>query len=215
MGRLRSGMPKTFGEIGHRHPVGDPGRAGDEDIKSLVIGQAGENLVRYAKRNDRNQEFRRKDWNGSRDGLKKFKGHCCPARPPWTSRSPIPRRRSITTSGSLIKSRVRRSTKTQGTLGTPFYLGSHQLLGWCPNQKTSSNNRCFIVMKLSRKQLMRIAPKPWDLTIWRVALAVRFTAGPSTKILTGPYAGKYDEGPEYTSQGAFCGEPDIPSWKRC
>ena len=28
------------------------------------------------------------------------------------------------------------------------------------------------------------------------------------KIPTGPYAGKYDEGPEYTSQGAFGGEPD-------
>ena len=31
------------------------------------------------------------------------------------------------------------------------------------------------------------------------------------KIPTGPYAGIYDEGPEYTSQGAFCGEPDCRS----
>jgi aldehyde:ferredoxin oxidoreductase len=28
------------------------------------------------------------------------------------------------------------------------------------------------------------------------------------KIPSGPYAGRYDEGPEYTSQGAFGGEPD-------
>jgi aldehyde:ferredoxin oxidoreductase len=31
------------------------------------------------------------------------------------------------------------------------------------------------------------------------------------KIPSGPYAGKYDEGPEYTSQGAFGGEPDCKS----
>ena len=31
------------------------------------------------------------------------------------------------------------------------------------------------------------------------------------KIPSGPYAGKYDEGPEYTSQGAFCGETELPS----
>jgi len=30
------------------------------------------------------------------------------------------------------------------------------------------------------------------------------------KIPFGPYAGKYDEGPEYTSQGAFGGETDTP-----
>jgi aldehyde:ferredoxin oxidoreductase len=31
------------------------------------------------------------------------------------------------------------------------------------------------------------------------------------KIQSGPYAGRYDEGPEYTSQGGFCSEPDIPN----
>jgi aldehyde:ferredoxin oxidoreductase len=31
------------------------------------------------------------------------------------------------------------------------------------------------------------------------------------RIPSGPYAGRYDEGPEYTSQGAFCGEPDVAS----
>src|SRR4030042_3293299 len=31
------------------------------------------------------------------------------------------------------------------------------------------------------------------------------------KIPTGPYAGTYDEGPEYTSQGGLSSEPDIPS----
>ena len=30
------------------------------------------------------------------------------------------------------------------------------------------------------------------------------------RIPEGPYKGVYDEGPEYTSQGAFCGETDTP-----
>ena len=33
------------------------------------------------------------------------------------------------------------------------------------------------------------------------------------RIPSGPLKGKYDEGPEYTSQGAFCSETDTPNMK--
>jgi aldehyde:ferredoxin oxidoreductase len=100
--------------------------------------------------------------------------------------------------------------QTQGTIGTPFIWGATNSWGGirCRNFQY---NQCEYADDIEPEHLDEIATEtigPYHMT---GCFGCQVHCRAQYKIPGhGPYAGKYDEGPEYTSQGAFCGETDTP-----
>jgi aldehyde:ferredoxin oxidoreductase len=99
--------------------------------------------------------------------------------------------------------------QTQGAIGTPFIWGATNSWGGirCRNFQY---NQCEYADDMEPEHLDEIATEtigPYHMT---GCFGCQVHCRAQYKIPFGPYAGKYDEGPEYTSQGAFGGETDTP-----
>jgi len=100
--------------------------------------------------------------------------------------------------------------QTQGSLGTPFIWGATNCWGGI-RTRNFQYNQCENADDIEPERIDEICEEtmgPYHMT---GCFGCQVHCRAQYKIPSGPYAGKYDEGPEYTSLGAFGGEPDCKS----
>jgi len=179
----------------------------DEDIKSMVIGVAGENLVRYANVMTGIKNAGGRTGMGAVMGSKNLKAIAARGTMDIEIAHPVDaleyNKRFI---DQITSAKV---NQTQGNLGTPFIWGATNTWGGV-RTRNFQYNQCEYADEIEPENFDEIATKtmgPYHMT---GCLNCQVHCRAQYKIPTGPYAGIYDEGPEYTSQGAFGSEPDCP-----
>jgi aldehyde:ferredoxin oxidoreductase len=180
----------------------------DEEIKSLVIGPAGENLVRFANVMTGIKNSGGRSGMGAVLGSKNLKAVAVRGTMDIKIAYPLDalnyNKRFIE---QIVSSKV---SQTQGTLGTPFIWGATNSWGGirCRNFQY---NQCEYADDIEPERIDEIAAETMGPYHMVSCFGCQVHCRAQYKIPTGPYAGKYDEGPEYTSQGAFGGEVDCKS----
>lgn len=180
----------------------------DEEIKSLVIGPAGENLVRFANVMTGIKNSGGRSGMGAVMGSKNLKAVAVRGTMDIKIAYPIDalnyNKRFI---DQIVSSKV---SQTQGTLGTPFIWGATNSWGGirCRNFQY---NQCEYADDIEPERIDEIATETMGPYHMVSCFGCQVHCRAQYKIPTGPYVGKYDEGPEYTSQGAFGGEVDCKS----
>jgi aldehyde:ferredoxin oxidoreductase len=180
---------------------------GDQEVKSCVCGPAGENLVRFANVMTGIKNSGGRTGMGCVMGSKNLKGVA--ARGTMDIKIARPsdaleyNKRFI---DQIVSAKV---NQTQGTLGTPFIWGATNSWGGirCRNFQY---NQCEYADDMEPERIDEICEEtmgPYHMT---GCFGCQVHCRAQYKIPEGPYAGRYDEGPEYTSQGAFGGETDTP-----
>ena len=179
----------------------------DEDVKSMVIGQAGENLVTYANVMTGIKNAGGRTGMGCVMGSKNLKAIAARGTMDISIHDPIEaleyNKRFIE---QITSAKV---NQTQGALGTPFIWGATNSWGGV-RTRNFQYNQCEYADEVEPENLDDIATEtmgPYHMT---GCFGCQVHCRAQYKIPTGPYAGTYDEGPEYTSQGAFCSETDTP-----
>jgi aldehyde:ferredoxin oxidoreductase len=178
---------------------------GDEDIKSMVIGPAGENLVRFANVMTGIKNSGGRTGMGCVLGSKNLKAVA--TRGTMDIKIAYPGE-ALEYNKRFIKQIVTaKVNQTQGTLGTPFIWGATNSWGGIRTRNFQYNQMEY-ADDIEPERIDEICEEtmgPYHMT---GCFGCQVHCRAQYKIPTGPYAGKYDEGPEYTSQGAFGGEPD-------
>jgi len=180
----------------------------DDDIKSMVIGQAGENLVRYANVMTGIKNSGGRTGMGAVMGSKNLKAIA--ARGTQDIRLAHPTEALDYNKRFIDQITSAKVNQTQGTLGTPFIWGATNSWGGV-RTRNFQYNQCEYADDIEPERLDEIATEtigPYHMT---GCFGCQVHCRAQYKIHSGPYAGAYDEGPEYTSQGAFGGEPDCKS----
>jgi len=181
---------------------------GDEEVKGLVIGPAGENLVRFANVMTGIKNSGGRTGMGCVMGSKNLKAIAARGTMDIQIAHPMEaleyNKRFI---DQITSSKV---NQTQGTLGTPFIWGATNSWGGI-RTRNFQYNQLEYADDVEPERIDEIAEEtigPYHMT---GCFGCQVHCRAQYKIPSGPYAGKYDEGPEYTSQGAFAGEPDCKS----
>ncbi|MGB7919827.1 MAG: aldehyde ferredoxin oxidoreductase family protein [Desulfobacterales bacterium] len=181
---------------------------GDEEVKSCVIGPAGENLVRYANVMTGIKNAAGRTGMGCVMGSKNLKAVAARGTLDIKIARPVEaleyNKRFI---DQITSAKV---NQTQGTLGTPFIWGATNSWGGL-RTRNFQYNQCEYADDIEPERLDEIATEtigPYHMT---GCFGCQVHCRAQYKIPSGPYAGKYDEGPEYTSQGAFGALPDCTS----
>ena len=181
---------------------------GDQEVKSMVCGPAGENLVTYANVMTGIKNAGGRTGMGCVMGSKNLKAVACRGTMDIKIAHPVEalefNKRFIE---QITSAKV---NQTQGTLGTPFIWGATNSWGGvrCRNFQL---NQCEYSDDIEPEHLDEIAEEtcgPYHMTGCfgcQVHCRAKYRIQGNSK-----WAGRYDEGPEYTSQGAFCGETDTP-----
>ncbi|MFO8089643.1 MAG: aldehyde ferredoxin oxidoreductase family protein [Desulfatiglandaceae bacterium] len=180
----------------------------DEEIKSAVIGPAGENLVRFANVMTGIKNSAGRTGMGCVMGSKSLKAIAVRGTMDIRIAHPVDaleyNKRFI---DQIVTSKV---NQTQGTLGTPFIWGATNSWGGI-RTRNFQYNQCEYADDIEPERLDEIAEEtmgPYHMT---GCFGCQVHCRAQYKIPSGPFAGRYDEGPEYTSQGAFGAEPDCKS----
>jgi aldehyde:ferredoxin oxidoreductase len=181
---------------------------GDEDIKSLVIGPAGENLVRFANVMTGIKNSGGRTGMGAVMGSKNLKAIA--ARGTLDIKIAHPKEALEYNKRFIDQITSAKVNQTQGTLGTPFIWGATNSWGGvrCRNFQYNQELYCDEIEPEAVDEVCSETMGPYHMA---GCFGCQVHCRAKYKIPTGPYAGVYDEGPEYTSQGAFCGEPDCRS----
>jgi aldehyde:ferredoxin oxidoreductase len=180
----------------------------DEEIKSLVIGPAGENLVRFANVMTGIKNSGGRSGMGAVMGSKNLKAVA--ARGTMDIKIAYPHdaleynKRFI---DQIVSSKV---SQTQGTLGTPFIWGATNSWGGI-RTRNFQYNQLEYADDIEPERIDEIATETMGPYHMVSCYGCQVHCRAQYKIPSGPYAGKYDEGPEYTSQGAFGAEVDCKS----
>ncbi len=171
---------------------------GDRDIKILTIGVAGENLVRYANVMTELKNAGGRSGMGALLGSKNLKCIACRGTMDIKIAHPVEaleynkRVISQVTAGKV--------SQTQGRLGTPFIWGATNSWGGIRTRNFQTNQFEYCD---------EIEPEAIDEHVIGMAGCFGCQVHCRAKYIIpdGPYKGVYDEGPEYTAQGALTGEP--------
>ncbi|MFO7686186.1 MAG: aldehyde ferredoxin oxidoreductase family protein [Desulfobacterales bacterium] len=178
---------------------------GDEEVKSCVIGPAGENLVRYANVMTGIKNAAGRTGMGCVMGSKNLKAVAARGTLDIKITRPIEaleyNKRFI---DQITSTKV---NQTQGTLGTPFIWGATNSWGGL-RTRNFQYNQCEYADDIEPERLDEIATETIGPHHMTGCFGCQVHCRAQYKIPSGPYAGKYDEGPEYTSQGAFGSLPD-------
>ena len=177
----------------------------DQEVKSLVIGPAGENLVVFANVMTGIKNAGGRTGMGAVMGSKNLKAIACRGTMDINIAHPVEaleyNKRFI---DQITSAKV---NKTQGTLGTPFIWGATNSWGGV-RTRNFQYNQLENADDIEPERIDEIATEtmgPYHMT---GCFGCQIHCRAQYKVPSGPYAGKYDEGPEYTSQGAFGAEPD-------
>ena len=140
-----------------------------------------------------------------RDGVEKSQGRCRPRNLDIKIAQPVEaleyNKRFI---DQITSAKV---NQTQGTLGTPFIWGATNSWGGL-RTRNFQYNQCEYADDIEPERLDEIATETIGPHHMTGCFGCQVHCRAQYKIPSGPYAGKYDEGPEYTSQGAFGSVPD-------
>ncbi|MGD2087691.1 MAG: aldehyde ferredoxin oxidoreductase family protein [Candidatus Aminicenantes bacterium] len=180
----------------------------DEEIKSLVIGPAGENLVRFANVMTGIKNSGGRSGMGAVMGSKNLKAVAVRGTMDIKIAYPMDalnyNKRFI---DQIVSSKV---SQTQGTLGTPFIWGATNSWGGI-RTRNFQYNQLEYADDIEPERIDEIATETMGPHHMVSCYGCQVHCRAQYKIPSGAYAGKYDEGPEYTSQGAFGGEVDCRS----
>jgi aldehyde:ferredoxin oxidoreductase len=181
---------------------------GDEEVKSLVCGPAGEKLVRYANVMTGVKNAAGRTGMGCIMGSKNLKAVAARGTMDIQIAHPV---EALEHNKKFIEQITSsKVNQTQGALGTPFIWGATNSWGGVRTRNFQLNQLEY-ADDVEPERLDEIATEtigPYHMT---ACFACQVHCRAQYKIPSGPYAGKYDEGPEYTSQGAFAGEPECRS----
>jgi aldehyde:ferredoxin oxidoreductase len=179
----------------------------DEDVKSLVIGPAGENLVRYANVMTGIKNSGGRTGMGAVMGSKNLKAIA--ARGTLDIKIAHPREALEFNKRFIDQITSAKVNQTQGTLGTPFIWGATNSWGGVRTRNFQYNQMLYAdeIEPESIDENCVDTMGPYHMA---GCFGCQVHCRAKYKIPTGPYAGIYDEGPEYTSQGGLSSEPDIP-----
>jgi aldehyde:ferredoxin oxidoreductase len=177
----------------------------DPEVKSLVIGQAGENLVRFANVRTGIKNAGGRTGMGCIMGSKNLKAVAARGTMDISIARPAEaleyNKRFI---DQITSSKV---NQTQGTLGTPFIWGATNSWGGV-RARNFQYNQCEYADDIEPERLDEIATETMGPYHMASCYACQVHCRARYKLPSGPYAGAFDEGPEYTSVGAFGAEPD-------
>jgi len=180
---------------------------GDQEVKSCVCGPAGENLVRFANVMTGIKNSGGRTGMGCVMGSKNLKAVAARGTMDIKIARPAEaleyNKRFI---DQIVSAKV---NQTQGVLGTPFIWGATNSWGGV-RSRNFQYNQCEYADDIEPERIDEICEEtmgPYHMT---GCFGCQVHCRAQYKIPDGPYAGRYDEGPEYTSQGAFGGETDTP-----
>ncbi len=106
----------------------------------------------------------------------------------------------------IVSSKV---NQTQGVLGTPFIWGATNCFGGV-RTRNFQYNQCEYADDIEPERFDEIAEETMGPHHMTGCFGCQVHCRAQYKIPGGPLAGKYDEGPEYTSLGAFGAETETP-----
>ena len=180
---------------------------GDQEVKSMVCGPAGENLVAFANVMTGIKDSGGRTGMGCVMGSKNLKAVAARGTMDIKIAHPVEalefNKRFI---DQITSAKV---NQTQGTIGTPFIWGATNSWGGirCRNFQY---NQCEYADDIEPERIDEICEETMGPYHMAGCFGCQVHCRSQYKIPDGPYAGRYDEGPEYTSQGAFGGETDTP-----
>lgn len=181
---------------------------GDEEIKSCVIGPAGENLVTFANVMTGIKNAAGRTGMGCVMGSKNLKAVAVRGTMDVKIAHPVEalefNKRFIE---QITSAKV---NQTQGVLGTPFIWGATNSWGGV-RTRNFQYNQCEDSDDIEPERIDEICTETMGPHHMTGCFGCQVHCRAQYKIPSGPWAGKYDEGPEYTSLGAFGGEPDCKS----
>ena len=172
---------------------------GDRDIKVLTIGPAGEKLVRFANVMTGLKNAGGRTGMGALLGSKNLKAIAVRGTMDIKIAHPaeaLDYDRKVITQVTSAK-----VSKTQGVLGTPFIWGATNSWGGIRTRNFQLNQFEYCDA---------IEPEAIDefVTGYASCFGCQVHCRAKYVIPSGTYAGVYDEGPEYTAQGALTAEPE-------
>ncbi len=180
---------------------------GDEEVKSCVIGPAGENLVRFANVMTGIKNSGGRTGMGCVMGSKNLKAVAARGTMDIEIAHPVEaleyNKRFI---DQIVSAKV---NQTQGVLGTPFIWGATNCWGGV-RTRNFQYNQCEYADDIEPERIDEIAEQSMGPHHMTGCFGCQVHCRAQYKIPGGPLAGKYDEGPEYTSLGAFGAETDTP-----
>jgi aldehyde:ferredoxin oxidoreductase len=180
---------------------------GDEEVKSAVIGPAGENLVAYANVMSGIKNAAGRCGAGAVMGSKNLKAIA--ARGTMDIKIAHPEEALEFNKRFIDQITSAKVNQTQGTLGTPFIWGATNSWGGIRNRNFQYNQTEY-ADDIEPEHLDEIAEETCGEYHMTACYGCQVHCRAQYRIPSGPYKGVYDEGPEYTSQGAFGGETDTP-----
>ena len=181
---------------------------GDEDIKCAVIGQAGENLVRYANVMTGLKNAGGRTGMGAVFGSKNLKAVA--ARGTMDIRIAHPAEALEFNKKFIGQITGAKANQTQGRLGTPFIWGATNSWGGL-RVRNFQTNQLLYADDVEPERIDEICTQTIGPHHMVGCFGCQVHCRSQYKVPSGPYAGEYDEGPEYTSQGAFAAEPECRS----
>ena len=180
---------------------------GDEEVKSCVIGPAGENLVRFANVMTGIKNSGGRTGMGCVMGSKNLKAVAARGTMDIQIAHPVEaleyNKRFI---DQIVSAKV---NQTQGVLGTPFIWGATNCWGGV-RTRNFQYNQCEYADDIEPERIDEIAEETMGRHHMTGCFGCQVHCRAQYKVPSGPLAGKYDEGPEYTSLGAFGAETDTP-----
>ena len=180
---------------------------GDEEVKSCVCGPAGENLVAFANVMTGIKNSGGRTGMGCVMGSKNLKGVAARGTMDIEIAHPTEaleyNKRFI---DQIVSAKV---NQTQGVLGTPFIWGATNCWGGV-RTRNFQYNQCEYSDDIEPERIDEIAEETMGPHHMTGCFGCQVHCRAKYKIPGGPLAGKYDEGPEYTSLGAFGSETDTP-----
>ena len=184
---------------------------GDPDVKCAVCGPAGENLVRYANVMSGIKNANGRGGGGCTMGSKNLK--MIAARGTMDIKIAHPMEALEFDKRYIEQITSAKVNQTMGTLGTPFIWGATNSWGGVRTNNFEYNQLTYCdeiepenIDEWSKKSI----GSEYNMA---GCFGCQVHCRAKYKIPDTPLArkwgvvGNYDEGPEYTSQGAFCGEP--------
>jgi aldehyde:ferredoxin oxidoreductase len=170
---------------------------GDDDIQSLCIGQAGENLVKYACIRTSIKNSAGRTGIGAIWGSKNLKAVAARGMMDINIAHPI---QALEYNKEIIDQVVSaKVSKTMQKLGTPFIWG-------VTNSTGLVRTRNFQLNQLVNADDIEPESLEEDMVGMAGCFGCQVHCRGKYIIKEGEYKGTYDEGPEYTSQGAFGSE---------
>jgi aldehyde:ferredoxin oxidoreductase len=180
---------------------------GDEEVKCCVCGPAGENLVRFANVMTGIKNSGGRTGMGCVMGSKNLKGVAARGTMDIQIAHPTEaleyNKRFI---DQIVSAKV---NQTQGVLGTPFIWGATNCWGGV-RTRNFQYNQCEYSDDIEPERIDEIATQTMGTHHMTGCFGCQVHCRAQYKIPDGPFAGRYDEGPEYTSLGTFGAETDTP-----